>query len=310
MQSFEKALFLNEVVRIGAGIESKRSTLEKLIDREFELTSEQKEHIIAEIETFSLAELTTHLSYRTTRKTLVSRLFPKKETQPKEQDFDKQFETLFAKNHISLNESQKEAVSHLLTSPYVHEDDIEKILPLFEKLEEKQLLVQYFFPTITLGVLQKMGILSEKQVHDYIRQSIDKKLIGKDFAIEEELVESVDADDIVLPTKLMPETDLDILLAGPGKKMIADRIRESNEAMNEEFAQGNTLGLKPDDNGKLLPAFQEELAELGIQNAHLFEVGSYVRGSAKDVNGDIRTFHFAITDIDDDPVKNRVNGGV
>lgn len=306
----EKTLFLKEAVRIGAGIESKRSTLGKLIERDFELTSEQKESIAAEIESFSLTELTKHLNYRTSRKALISRLFPKKEEQPKEQDFDKQFETLFAKNRISLSESQKDAVYLLLTSPHVHEDDVQEILLLFHKLEEKQLLVQYFFPTITLGALQKMDILSEKQVRDYIRQSIDKKFIGRDFAIEEELIKHVDANDIILLTKLMPEPNLDILLAGPGKKVIAERIREANKEINEEFTQGNTLGLEPDEDGMLLPDFQKKLTALGIKNAHLFEVGSYVRGSAKDINGDIRTFHFAITDIDDDPVKNRANKGV
>lgn len=195
-------------------MESKRDTLGKVLDREFSLTSAQKQNIDSEIKTFSLSDLTKYLNYATSRKELIARVFPKKETQPQEHDLGKQLESLLAKNHVVLDEKQKENISRLLISSHISEQDVEGVLSLFTKLEEKQLLIKYFLPTITLAELEEMGILSKSQVHAYIRKCVESQIIGKDFTIEDELIESVDPSDIVLPTNLLPETDLDVLLAG------------------------------------------------------------------------------------------------
>lgn len=272
----EKSLFLKEVVRIGAGMESKRDTLVKILDREFNLTDAQKKSIISEIQTLSLADLTKHLNYRTTRKGFIEQVFPKQATQPTEQDFGKQFERVFAKKNITLNENQKEGVARLFVSSHVSEHDVEAILPLFTKLEEKQLLIKYFLPTITLAELEEMGILTKPQVHAYIRKCVDSQIIGKDFTIEDDLIDSIDPSDIILPTNLLPETDLDRLLAGKGKKAIMKQIESTNQEIAQEFETGNTLGLSPDEDGKLLPSFQEKLRALGVKDVENFMVGSYI----------------------------------
>lgn len=80
--------------------------------------------------------------------------------------------------------------------------------------------------------------------------------------------------------------------------------------MEREFEEGNTLGLTPNEDGKLLPDFQEKLRGLGIPNPENFTEGSYVRGKIKQPDGTFQLFHFAITGIDDDLVKNRQNKGV
>ena len=309
LESVEKALFLREVIRIGAGVESKRDTLVKLLDREFDISDAQEKSIASEIQSLSLADLTKHLNYRTTRKELIAHIFPKKANQPMEYDAGKQFETLFEYNKVVLGENQKQGIYRLLTSSNVDESDVEAILPLFTKLEEKQLIIKYFLPTITLGELEEMGILNKKQIHAYIRKCVEEQHIGKDFAVEEDLIDSIDPNDIVLPTMLLPETDLDRLLAGKGKRAIIRQIESANEENIEEFETGNILGLAPDEDGKLLPSFQKELFALKIPGAEFFGEGTYMSGKVKQSDGTFHTFHFAITGIDDDPAKNRANKG-
>lgn len=311
LESLEKALFLKEIVRIGAGMESKRDTLGKLLDREFDISENQKKSINSEIQLLSLGELTRYLSYSMKRKELISHIFPKKGTEPLEYKIGKQFETLFENNKVALNEDQKQAIFHLLVSPYADESHIDAILPLFSKLEEKQLIIKYFLPTITVGELQEMGILSKSQVSVYIRKCVEEQLIGKDFIIDDDLVDSVDPMDIILPTSLMPEEDLDKLLAGKGKREIIKQIEKENKERLEEFETGNILGLAPDEDGKLLPSFQKELFALKIPGAELFgvEKETYIRGKVKQPDGTFHTFHFAITGIEDDPVKNRSDKG-
>lgn len=209
----EKALFLKEAVRIGAGMESKRDTLEKVLDREYNLTDNQKNILISEIKLFPLADLTKHLNFHTTRKEFMERTFPKKETQPQELDYLGQFEAVFGKENIILNEDQKEGVARLLQSPHVSERDVEAILPLFTTPDEKQLLVKYFLPTITLAELEEMGIIDKHQVRLYIQKYVQSQIIGNDFSIEDDLIDSVDPSDIILPTYLLPESSVDRLLA-------------------------------------------------------------------------------------------------
>jgi hypothetical protein len=308
-EAFEKSLFLKEIVRTGAGLESKRDTLIKILDREFTLDAHQKQALSTEIKSFSYSELTRYLNFRTTRTDFMNRTFPKKETKPPELDFGKQFEKVFEKNNVTLSEDQKQGVARLLSSSHVSEADIEAVLPFFRKLDEKQLLVKFFLPTITLAELEEMGILSKQQVHAYIRKCVDSEIIGQDFSIEDDLIDSVDPNDIILPTSLMPETDLDRLLAGKGKRAIVKQIEETNQEHLKEFENNNSLGLTPDEDGHLLPAFHEKLRALGIVHPENFNVGSYVRGKIKQADGTVHAFHFVITGIDDDPVKNRADNG-
>lgn len=309
IEAFEKELFLKEIVRIGAGMESKRNTLEKLLEREFDISLIQKKSITSEILSLSLVDLTKYLSYSTKRKELISHIFPKKGTEPLSHDMQKQFEALFEKNNMLLNEDQKWGIYRLLTSSYVDESDLEAILPLFQSLEEKQLIIKYFLPTITVGELHEMGILSKHQISEYIRKCIEEQSIGKDFIIDDNLIESIDPYDIILPTSLMPEDDLDTLLAGKGKTAIIKQIQFINQENLEELENGNTLGLTPDEDGKLLSSFQKELFALKIPGAEFFGKGSYVSGKTKQPDGTFHVFHFVITGIDDNPLENKKNGG-
>lgn len=259
VEKMEKDLFLRELVRIGTSIESKRDTLEKLFDREFDLSDDQRKNIRSEIQSLSTDELAKHLSFGTTRKELIARVFPKKGTEPLGHDLGRQFEVLFEHNKVSLNEDQKQKIFHLLTAPYVDESHVDEILDLFPKLEEKQLIVKYFLPTVTLGDLQRMGILIKSQVTEYIRQCVKEQYIGKDFSVEEELIESIEPDDIILPTLLLPEPALDRLLAGKGKEAIIRQIESRNQEVIEESESGNTLGLTLDDDDSFLSNFQTRL---------------------------------------------------
>lgn len=200
-------------------------------------------------------------------------------------------------------------MARLLSSSHVSEQDVDAILPLFGKLEEKQLLIKFFLPTITLADLEEMGILNKQQVHAYIRKCIDSQIIGQDFVLEDDLINSVDPIDIILPTNLLPETDIDRLLAGKGKRVIVKQIEETNQEKIKAFEHNNSLGLTPDEDGHLLPAFHEKLRALGIKNPEYFSAGSCVRGKVKQPDGSTQVFHFAITEIDDDPIKNRADNG-
>lgn len=115
----------SELVRVGVAIESKRTTLTELLVREFNINSDQKKNLNKDIESLSLSELTKCLNYRTSRATIIDRLFPDKEKRPTKQNFQKQFELIFENKKVVLNEDQKQNVARLLTSAHVSEQDIE-----------------------------------------------------------------------------------------------------------------------------------------------------------------------------------------
>lgn len=74
--------------------------------------------------------------------------------------------------------------------------------------------MKYFLPTITLKELQDLEIISEVAVREYIRKCVKKQFIGKTFSIDQDSIDDIDPDDIILPTRLLPELDLNKLLAG------------------------------------------------------------------------------------------------
>lgn len=240
-KNVNSAQFLRETIGIGVGFESKRRALEKVIEREFTLTSAQKDIAVSAIKTLSLTELTKYVNNQASRKGFITETFPKKAEQPQEQDFRRQLESIFERKTVHLDEDQKQSVSRILVSPHVSEQDIEGILPFFGNLEDKQLLVKYFLPTVTLAELADMGIVTKQEVHSYILNSIHSQITDKNFTVDVELLESIDPRDIIIATELMPESDLDILIGRQGKQEISKRIEEANQEMLKEFETGSTL---------------------------------------------------------------------
>ena len=61
----------------------------------------------------------------------------------------------------------------LLTENYIDPLQVQDMLPLFD-YPQKQLLLKVFLPTVTLGELGDMGVLTHAQMRSAVRQSIEQ----------------------------------------------------------------------------------------------------------------------------------------
>lgn len=294
---------------MGAGFSSKRKSLFDVIAREYDLNNEQKDRLKRSIDTQSFDDLSGLLKRRHDRKKFVGKIF--RDSVPTEYDMGKQFDQILAGK--TLTGAQKESVARLVTSSGVAPEDLDNVLLLFPSPTDKQLIIKFFLPTITLGELAKLTDLPSNQVEQAIKVAIQQDHFDADFKLSEsdlqEVINKIDPNEIILPTALFPDTVVNAILSSHGKKKIIEAIEETNQEILEEYKNGNTLGLVPDRDGKLLPAFVETLRELGIANPEAFKPGSFIRGKIKHIDGKIQEFHLAITAIADDPVANRANGG-
>lgn len=156
-----------EFISYGTSFESKRKALVGILEREFELPKD-KAKLVTKIESLSLEALGKHLLKKPLRQKLIEESFPKETIV--EHDMRAQFDTIFGKK--KLTSSQEENMARLLLSSKIDESEIIDILDLFTTLEDKQLIIKFFFPTITLGDLATSIGLSNKQVRDIIEKSI------------------------------------------------------------------------------------------------------------------------------------------
>jgi len=62
---------------------------------------------------------------------------------------------------------------NLIVNKYVDPTEIQEVLPLFNSTQ-KQLLLKIFLPTVTLGQLGDMDVLTNAQIKSALHQSIER----------------------------------------------------------------------------------------------------------------------------------------
>lgn len=310
IENMEKDYLYREFITTGAAFESKRKALFNTLDQEFNLPKWWAARLKKEIETLPLEKLEKYLKTRGQRGEFVKESFPNETII--EHDMGEKFEKIF--NGKKLSSKQEEAMAKIYLSSSVDEGDLDEVLSLFKTLEEKQLIIKFFLPTITLGDLAERINLSDGQIREIIEQSIQKDFFDTDFKLSgsdlKDAIDRINPQDIIIPTYLFPESVVDAILNTQGRKVIAKAIEETNTPILKDFEEGNELGLTPDKDGKLLPPFIERLRkDLNLPHAELFQEENFIKGKSKDMDGKEHPFYLVIDEIKDDPKVNKETNG-
>lgn len=302
IETIKSDLLYREMIRIGVTFESKRKTLSDILAREFDLPSDA-DKIKKEVEELSLDALDKHLKDRNQRRSFIDRVFVGQDVM--EHEMAEQLKKIVGGK--ALTPGQQASMERVFVSPRVKQEDLDTVLGLFSTDTEKQLIIKFFLPTVTLQYLWDADVLSEKQVRTAIRQSIEENHLGTDFPLDqgdmEKLINDIDPQDITITTALFPgEVVNAILRSDNGKRVIRREIQAVNNEFREQVRADSDIGLEPDEEGRLLPSFQEKLKkELGIGSAGLFQEGNFIHGKTTLTDGTTQSFYFAIDAINDDP---------
>lgn len=310
IENMEKDYLYREFITTGAAFESKRKALFNTLDQEFNLPKWWAARLKKEIETLPLEKLEKYLKTRNVRAEFIQKSFQNETVI--EHDMGKQFEKIF--NGKKLSPKQEEAMAKIYLSSSVDEGDLDEALDLFKTLEEKQLIIKFFLPTISLGDLAERINLSDGQVREIIEQSIQQDFFDTDFKLSgsdlKDAIDRINPQDIIIPTYLFPESVVNAILSTQGRKVIAKAIEETNTPILKDFEEGNELGLTPDKDGKLLPSFIERLRkDFGLPHAEFFQEGNFIKGKSKDMDGKEHPFYLVIDEINDDPKINKETNG-
>lgn len=300
------AQFLRETIALGVAFTSKRKALEYVTNREYSFTSVEINKIQSEYESLSCDELTNLVQSESRREKFLKNLFPGK-TLPYKSEKD-QIIMIFGKN--ILNPMQEEKVLNLLVKRYVDPQEVQEALPLFDDIQ-KQLLLKTFLPTVTLGQLWGMGVLTKAQVQSAVYQSIEKGNLVPEFhslgdTEKKGAIDQIDPYDIVIETMLFPKEIVDTILLGQGSRMIARELSKINAARYDEVDAENALKMQATPEGLFFPSFLEKLR---MRNAFDFKEGAIIRGTIPGMNGKDFEFAYRIDGIKDDPEENRITSG-
>lgn len=305
------AQFLRETIAIGAAFTSKRQALEHVISRNYDFSAPEMKKIRTKYESLSQQELTTYVQSEMKRDKFLKNIFPGK-TLPYRSETE-QINAVFG--HNTLNAAQEEQVLKLLTARHVDPYDVQEALPLFKTEKQKQLLLKIFLPTVTLGALAYMGVLTHAQVKAAIYQSIEHGNLVPEFKSmseteKKEAVDQIDPDDIVIETMLFPDDVVDTILAGQGSKSIAEELSRINTERYDAVEADNALKMTPTKEWLFLPPFLEKLDKLGIKNTADLKPGAIIRVTEANTSGVIiAEYAFRIDDISDEPQFNKNTGG-
>jgi len=303
------AQFLRETISIGVGFTSKRKALKDVVNRGYSFTALELKKVESTYETLTTDELGNLLQSESKREKFLKNLFPKK-TLPYRSEKE-QMITIFGKG--ILGTKQEDYVMKLLVKRYVDPQDVQEALAAFDETQ-KQLLLKTFLPTVTLGQLGDMGVLTKAQIKSAVHESIARgglvpELHSFTTLEQANIVDQIDPYDIVIETQLFPQDVVDTILESDGSKMITKEITKINSARYDAVETENALKMKPTVEGLFFPPFLEELHKLGIKNTQDLKVGSIIRGTIPGTAGKDIDFAYRIDDIKDDPTENKNTGG-
>lgn len=315
IETIKSDFLYREMIRIGVTFESKRKTVLEVLSKEFNLPNDTTK-LRKEIDKLPRERLDTYLRDKTKRRALVNGVFAGQEVF--EHDLIAQLEQMLGRKN--LTEKQKASMAQVFSSPNIKRQDLDEVLELFSDLEEKQLIIKFFLPSVTLWELREAGVITEEQVQVAIRRSIEEHHLGADFPLSdaeiEKVVHDVDTRDITIVTALFPLEVVDAVLKSNNcKNTIRWTLEDVNKERREYIRTESNIGLEPNDEGELLPSFIEKLRkELAIENAGLFQEGNFIHGKTKLADGSMQSFYFAIDTIEDDPsargISDRASGAV
>lgn len=303
------AQFLRETVSIGVGFTSKRKAFKDVVNRGYSFTAPELKKVESTYETLTTDELANLLQSESKREKFLKNLFPKK-TLPYRSEKE-QMVAIFGKGILGTR--QEEYVMNLLVKRYVDPQHVQEALAVFDDTQ-KQLLLKTFFPTVTLGQLGDMGVLTKAQIKSAVQESITRghlipELDSFNSLEQANIVDQIDPYDIVIETQLFPQDVVDTILESDGSKMIAKEITKINSARYDAVEMENALKMKPTAEGLFFPPFLEELHKLGIKNIQDFKTGSIIRGTIPGTAGKDIDFAYRIDDISDEPQFNKNTGG-
>ncbi|NDK19480.1 hypothetical protein GW819_01425 [Candidatus Gracilibacteria bacterium] len=305
-KSVKNVQFLRETLRIGVGFETKQEALKKIIFDEYEgLDNAMKKDFDNRVDTMSLANLTYYLRNSSERHKFVKLTLPN--TPLKKKDFLAFLDSLEI-DGTKLTEEQKHSFLFIQGLNHVDEKDIENLLLLFPEnnLEQKQLLIRAFLPTVSLGDLVRMRIITESEARRVVKEKLDTKGVFKDIEnIDTEIeafIERVDLDEVIIPTKLFPEEVVNKILSTEGVKKIKQELNELFDELKQDVR--DEFGLTSDKEGKYLPSLikkiqKEIIGKNGkclVENVKNLGEGTIIHGQIQE-GSEIRNIYIRIDAI-------------
>lgn len=283
--------FLQETFEIKTTFESKQWALKHVLQEEYEgISPEMQKEYFDRVDKLSLSELTHYLRNSLERHKFVNSSLPNAPI--KKKDFLSFLKDLNIRNS-TLTDEQKQAIIDVRDLNHVDEEQVAHLLKLFiwSSLEQKQLLIRAFLPTISLGKLVDMGIIVEAEAYEVIRKKVDKNEMFTEFRdlveAHPEMIRQIDLNEIIIPTKLFPEDVVDKIITTEGVKQIKNELNELFDDVKKEVQDE---GWEIDKNGSYKTDLIKKINSIKgpdgkkskIENAeNISEVGSVIHGKIR-----------------------------
>ena len=225
---------------------------------------------------------------------------------PKEKNLLDQIDKLFNINWVNLSEEQIKAVKKLISyRENVTISDINSILncepKIFRTIEQKQLLIRAFLPTVNLKQLLDWWIIDKKQMNLAIDAEY-KNILDKYWVSEDKIWDNllIRPDDIIISTFLFPEETVDKLLSSDWLQNIVNEINKLKEEVRKKESILDNLD-ENNTNNSFIDYLQNdnkiESKEIK-ENIKKLQKWNYIKISAKDKNWKDKVQFYYINRVD------------
>jgi hypothetical protein len=288
----ETEIFDAEIAKVGITLENRKKSLETAIENEFDFSEEvDRGKIKDEIAHLEIRNLDRFLKSQGDREKFLASLFGKAVVATKRRSFVAYVEKL---KLGELDETQKKRLLKFRESFVgmgVNASDVKDFLSCLGNtpydIEAKRKFIQAFLPNVSLGMLVKESILTEREAREALVTRVtgspeyhgffeglnaEKKAVSRN--VVSDAIERLDLDDILIPSSQLNEGSLDKILKTEELSIsIAEELERGFRELKEVVA--GEFEIEEDaDTGKFVPAYVAELRE-NLKNAEGEETIEY-----------------------------------
>lgn len=246
---FDK-LLLNITLKKCIKIETSRKKIKDIYTKEYEI----KDYSVLEdeIKWYTTSKLSNLLSSEIARFKLLKNIYKSKWLSiPKETDFYNKIESQFNIKWVKLSLDQEKSLKRIMSlKTNVTISDLSKLInanpSIFTTLEQKQLFIKTFLPTVSLWQLLDWWIIDKKQMNLAIDAEYES-ILAKYWVEKDDIWENllIDPYDIIISTFTFPEDTVDKLL---GSSWIKNIVNEINELKEHVKSQNSIVDFLDEDN--------------------------------------------------------------
>lgn len=220
-------------------IETKRKKADEIFLKDYNLEDAQKARIVEQLWKKSQADLEKLLKSQKVREDFLESLFwENKPTLKEKEDFLRWIDFSWV-DVSSLTNDQKDAIYAIWNlSRTIYPDDIRDVLGFFQTLEQRQKLIKYFLPTISLRQLIDFWILHRNEAIIAIRNQYVNSIREQWLPITPDVYDYLDIekllDETFIATYLFPIEVVDRILNEDWLSNLANELNDIKAQLERE----------------------------------------------------------------------------